>query len=30
MIGTDEQLNVFSSAMQSGAKIDWDVYEKER
>ena len=28
MIGTDEQLNVFSSAMQSGAKIDWDVYEK--
>ena len=28
VIGTDEQLNVFSSAMQSGAKIDWDVYEK--
>lgn len=30
VIGTDEQLNVFSSAMQSGAKIDWEMYEKER
>ena len=28
VIGTDEQLNVFSSAMQSGAKIDWEMYEK--
>ena len=27
VIGTDEQLNVFSSSMQSGSKIDWDVYE---
>ena len=28
MIGTDEQLSVFNEAMQNGAKIDWDVYEK--
>ena len=28
VIGTDEQLSVFNEAMQNGAKIDWDVYEK--
>lgn len=28
VIGTDELLNVFSSAMSSGAAIDTDVYEK--
>ena len=28
VIGTDEQLNVFNEAMQNGAKIDWEVYEK--
>ena len=28
VIGTDEQLSVFNEAMQNGAKIDWEVYEK--
>lgn len=28
VIGTDEQLSVFNEAMQNGAKVDWDVYEK--
>ena len=28
VIGTDEQLSVFNEAMQNGAKIDWEIYEK--